>query len=36
MERASKIGAVFDRIAAQDQARALALLEAFARTGTDN
>ena len=35
-ERASRIGAVFDRIAKEDQDKALRVLEAFARTGTDN
>lgn len=35
-ERATQISAIFDRIAKDDQDKALRVLEAFARTGTDN
>ena len=35
-ERATKIAKVLERISEQDQERALAVLEAFARTGTDD
>ena len=35
-DRATKIAKVLERISAQDQERALAVLEAFARTGTDD
>lgn len=35
-ERATRISALFDRIAKDDQDRAIRVLEAFTRTGTDN